>query len=70
MTDQVLAALAGPDTGRAGLLRAHAAFAAIKEATLAATAMPGSPAADGPGGGLDPADRAEILAAALRALRP
>jgi len=85
MTDQVLAALAGPDTGRAGLLRAHAAFAAIKEATLAATTMPGNPSAASPGpaspgpaspgpaspgGVLDPADRAEILAAALRALRP
>ena len=84
MTDQVLAALAGPDTGRAGLLRAHAAFAAIKEATLAATTMPGNPSAaspgpaspvpaspgTAPGGVLDPADRAEILAAALRALRP
>jgi AcrR family transcriptional regulator len=96
MTDQVIAALAGPDSGRAGVLRAHAAFAAIKEATLAAVADParpdspdapgragstgggpGSPGSpDGPGrpggspGTLDPADRAEILAAALRALRP
>jgi len=92
MTDQVLAALAGPDTGRAGLLRAHAAFAAIKEATLAATTMPASPGTGTQGTGsqgtgsqgtgsrgtgsqgtaavLDPADRAEILAAALRALRP
>ena len=100
MTDQVIAALAGPGTGRAGVIRAHAAFAAIKEATLAATADPsshsspggpdgpGGPDApggpdglggpggpDGPGGPggpgtLDPADRAEILAAALRALRP
>lgn len=93
MTDQVIAALAGPDSGRAGVLRAHAAFAAIKEATLAAVADPGSPGSSdadrpdgpdgsdadrpngpgGPGGGpgtLDPADRAEILAAALRALRP
>jgi AcrR family transcriptional regulator len=88
MTDQVIAALAGPGTGRAGVIRAHAAFAAIKEATLAATAdpsshsSPGGPGGpsgpdspDGPGGPdspgtLDPADRAEILAAALRALRP
>jgi AcrR family transcriptional regulator len=109
MTEQVIAALAGPGTGRAGVLRAHAAFAAIKEATLAAVTpadphgppgpdgLPGPdgargsadpsnpddpdglPGADGPpgaggrsrvGGILDPADRAEILAAALRALRP
>ncbi len=83
MTDQVIAALAGPDSGRAGVLRAHAAFAAIKDATLAAMADPGRPdgpggpdgpgSPDSPGGGpgtLDPADRAEILAAALRALRP
>jgi len=115
MTDQVIAALAGPGTGRAGVLRAHAAFAAIKEATLAAvttpapngpadpdspgdpsgppdayspgnpgstadpgstanprsTATPDSTADPGSTGGiLDPADRAEILAAALRALRP
>ena len=80
MTDQVIAALAGPDSGRAGMLRAHAAFAAIKDATLAAVADPGRPdspsrpASPGSPGGspgtLDPADRAEILAAALRALRP
>jgi AcrR family transcriptional regulator len=85
MTDQVIAALAGPGTGRAGVIRAHAAFAAIKEATLAATAdpsshsspggagspgSPGSPGRPGSPGALDPADRAEILAAALRALRP
>src|ERR1700723_2708876 len=85
MSDQVIAALAGPGTGRAGVLRAHAAFAAIKEATLAAMADPSSPSSpggpsgpdshNGPGslggpGSLDPADRAEILAAALRALRP
>jgi AcrR family transcriptional regulator len=61
VTEQVITALAGPGTGRAGMLRAHAAFAAVKDATMAATAS---------GGALDPADRAEILAAALRALRP
>ncbi|MGH3400158.1 MAG: TetR/AcrR family transcriptional regulator [Streptosporangiaceae bacterium] len=71
MTDQVIAALAGPDSGRAGVLRAYAAFAAVKDATLAAVADPGSSGSSGgPPGTLDPADRAEILAAALRALRP
>src|SRR6266702_6839318 len=62
MTEGVIAALAGPDAGRAAVIRAHAAFAVVKGATMAAMS-------DG-GGTLDPACRAEILGAALRALRP
>jgi AcrR family transcriptional regulator len=65
ITDQVIAVLAGPDPDRAALIRAHAAFAAVKGATTAAMS-PGGPGGDGK---LSPGDRAEILAAALRALR-
>jgi AcrR family transcriptional regulator len=60
LTGQVLAALAGPSADRAAMIRASAAFGVIKTATLAALAQ-----TDGP---LTPADRAEILNAALRAL--
>jgi AcrR family transcriptional regulator len=56
----VLAGLAGPRPSRAAKIRAHAAFAVIKEATLGAMAMAGD--------SLRPADRSEILAAAIRAL--
>jgi AcrR family transcriptional regulator len=66
MTQQVMAALAGPGADRASLIRANAAFSVIKGATMAAlsrdTGGPAGPAV------LDPADRAEILDAALRAL--
>ncbi|WP_163554447.1 TetR/AcrR family transcriptional regulator [Candidatus Frankia alpina] len=62
MIQQVIVALAGPDPDRAAILRAHAAFAAIKHATMAAIALNH--------GTLDPADRAEILLAALRILQP
>ena len=90
MTQQVMAALAGPGADRASLIRANAAFSVIKGATMAAlyreTVRPGvsepgvsEPGASKPGVSepgvsepgasvLDPADRAEILDAALRAL--
>jgi len=62
LTAQVITALAGPDADRAAIIRANAAFAAIKGATMAALAQ-----GDGT---LTPEDRAEILSAALRALAP
>lgn len=61
MFDDVIAALAGRDPDRAALLRAHAAFAVVKEATTAALRM-----GDGE---LSDADRAEILAIATHTLR-
>jgi AcrR family transcriptional regulator len=66
MTQQVLAALAGPGADRASLIRANAAFSVIKGATMAALSRGGEPDASV----LNPADRAEILGAALRALGP
>jgi AcrR family transcriptional regulator len=60
MTAAIIAALAGPRPNRAATIRAHAAFAVAKEATLAAMVVGN--------GHLSPADRGEILAAALRAL--
>jgi hypothetical protein len=65
LTEQVIAALAGPGADRAATIRAHAAFAAVKSATMAAMALDGLDA----DGNLAPADRAEVLDAALRALR-
>jgi hypothetical protein len=62
MFADVIAALTGPRPDRAALLRAHAAFAVIKEATTAALRMDGGVLAD--------ADRAEILDIATRTLRP
>lgn len=60
--EQVIAAIAAPSGGdHAAILRAHAAFGVVKGATMAAMAMGG--------GKLSDADRAEILEAALRALR-
>jgi AcrR family transcriptional regulator len=61
LTEQTLAALAGPDPGRAALIRASAALAVAKAATIAAI--------DLGGGTLSPDDRAEVLAVALRALK-
>ena len=61
LTEQTVAALAGPDPDRAALIRANAALAVAKTATLTAVQLSGGP--------LAPADRAEVLAAALRALR-
>ena len=61
ITEETVAAVAGPDPDRAALIRANAALAVVKAATLAALQLSGGP--------LEPADRAEILAAALRVLR-
>jgi AcrR family transcriptional regulator len=58
--DAVLAALAGPEPGAASAVRARAAFAVAKEATVA-TLLEND-------GTLPAGARAEILAAALRAL--
>ena len=60
LTERTIAALAGPDPDHAALIRANAALAVAKAATLAAVQLSGGP--------LAPADRAEVLAAALRAL--
>jgi AcrR family transcriptional regulator len=67
INQQVIEVLAGPEADRAAIIRAHAAFAVVKTATLAVLS-PHQESADDVK--LDPADRAEILAAALRALRP
>lgn len=61
MTEQTMAALAGPDLDHAALIRASAALAAAKSATLAALELGGGP--------LGPADRAEVLAIAMRVLK-
>lgn len=58
----VLAGLAGSRPSRAAKIRARAAFAVVKDATIGAMAMAGDT--------LRPADRTEILAAAKRALDP
>src|SRR5262249_45820938 len=60
MTAQTVAALAGPDPSRAALIRASAALAVVKAGTFAALDLGGGALAD--------ADRAEVLAAALRSL--
>ena len=60
MTEQTIAALAGPDPDRATLIRANAALAVTKAGTLAALQLGG--------GTLTAADRAEVLAVALRTL--
>jgi AcrR family transcriptional regulator len=59
-TEQVIKVLAGPDADRSAVLRANAALAVIKGATLAALQLDG--------GTLDSEVRAEILALALAAL--
>jgi AcrR family transcriptional regulator len=61
LTEQTLAALAGPDPDHAALIRANAALAVAKAATIAAI--------DLGGGTLSRADRAEVLAVALRTLK-
>lgn len=66
MVGQVIAALAGPGADRAATIRANAAFAVIKGATMAAMSLGGLDA----DGKLEPGDREEILGAALRALNP
>ena len=58
--DRDPAALAGPDPDRAALIRANAALAVTKAGTLAALELGG--------GTLTAADRAEVLAVALRTL--
>lgn len=60
--ERIVAALAGPEPDAAARIRANAAMAVAKEATKEALTA-GS-------GRLDAADRAELLAAALRALHP
>ena len=61
ITAETIAALTGPDPDHAALIRASAALAVAKSATLAALDMNG--------GTLPPTDRAEVIAAALRALK-
>lgn len=65
MNEHLIEVLAGPDADRAGVIRAHAAFAVAKNATLAAMSADQGPADNAK---LDPTDRAEILGAAMRAL--
>jgi len=61
MHEQTIAVIAGPGADHAALLRAHAAFAVTKGATMVAL--------ESGHGKLPPEDRAEILDAALRALK-
>src|SRR5215831_4937031 len=61
ITAQTVAALAGPAPDHAALIRANAALAVAKAATLAAMRLGG--------GKLEAADRAEVLAIAMRALK-
>jgi len=61
MTARTIAALAGPDPDHAALIRANVALAVAKAATLAAL--------DLGRGTLAAADRAEVLAVALRTLK-
>jgi AcrR family transcriptional regulator len=67
INQQVIEALAGPDAARTAIIRAHAALGVVKHATMAVLPPHRGPADDAK---LDPGDRAEILAVALRALRP
>ena len=60
INEAITAALAGPRPDPAGIIRAHAAYAAAKNGTLALLAARG--------GHLTQHDRAELLAAAERAL--
>ena len=66
MNERVIEALTGPGADRAAVIRAHAAFGVVKNATMAAMSIDLPPDGDAK---LDPADRAEILNAALRALK-
>ena len=65
MNERLIEALTGPGAARAAVIRAHAAFGVVKNATIAAMSTGPRPESDAK---LDPADRAEILDAALRAL--
>jgi AcrR family transcriptional regulator len=60
INEAITAALAGPQPDPAGIIRAHAAYAAAKNGTLALLAAHG--------GRLSRLDRSELLAAAERAL--
>jgi AcrR family transcriptional regulator len=60
---EVIAALAGPAPDRAAIIRAHAALAIVKSATMAAMDLDEA-------GAIRPEDRAEVLALAIRALAP
>jgi AcrR family transcriptional regulator len=67
MTERVVGSLAGPGADRSAVIRAHAALAVVKSATMAALEL-----GDGSGGNdgtLTPGVRAEILALALQTLR-
>ena len=75
MNEQVIAVLAGPGADRAAVIRAHAAFGVVKNATTAALSLHAAPDGSPPAAPdvdakLNPADRDEILQAALRALNP
>jgi AcrR family transcriptional regulator len=65
MNERMIEALTGPGADRAAVIRAHAAFGVVKNATIAAMAIDPAQEDDAK---LPPADRAEILDAALRAL--
>lgn len=65
MNERVIEALTGPGADRAAVIRAQAAFGVVKNATMAAMSIDPAPEGDAK---LAPADRAEILDAALRAL--
>lgn len=61
MIEGIITTLAGPSPDRRALIRAHAAFAVIKEGTGACLSLSGS---------VTPEDRTDILDAALRVLSP
>src|SRR6266702_8500933 len=65
MNERVIEALTGRGADRAAVIRAHAALGVVKNATMAAMSIDPAPEGDAK---LTPADRAEILDAALRAL--
>jgi AcrR family transcriptional regulator len=62
LMDDVISALAGKAPDRTAFIRAHAALALVKGATLAALAHDET--------ALSPADRTEILDAAMRVIEP
>lgn len=62
MNERLIEALAGPGADRAAVIRAHAAFGVVKNATMAAMSTSSTPEGDAK------PDRAEILDAALRSL--
>jgi hypothetical protein len=60
MIEGIIARLAGPDPDRQALIRAHVAYAVIKDGVSACLSLNGS---------VTPEDRTEILDAALRVLK-